>query len=125
MATVTTTCGTCETVRVTEGQADGFTEVYVYMCRACVAQTAPAADIHDATPSAEDVQLFEALLDAEFVVRGEMTSRMFGDIETRERARTNLKAAQAELDRQIEALTLDQLTAYGPYRAAVKRRNIR
>lgn len=105
MAVITTTCGTCGGVKTREG--DGFTEVYVWKCVECLADEAKADDL-----------VFEATLSAEAAVKGEMAVLAMGDLDTRARAKVNLKTARARLAELIDGMSLDQLQAYGEFRKA-------
>lgn len=106
------TCGTCGNVETIRTVGDeGWDEIYVWMCNDCLNGRTPEAPTDDA--------LFEATLSAEAVVRGEMATVALGaDIETRARAKANLKTAREALNRLIDAMSLDQLKAYGDFRKA-------
>lgn len=108
MAVKTTTCGTCGTVTTGETFEGDFTEVYVWKCDGCLADEARTDDA-----------LFEATLSAEAAVRGEMATAAMGtDLTTRARATANLKTAREQLANLIDAMSLDQLKAYGDFRKA-------
>jgi hypothetical protein len=73
-------------------------------------------------PSAEAIEKFEAIIDAERTARHSYVSAGFGiDADTRARGMKDWQGAKSTLGRLIDGLTLEELAEYGEYRARIAR----
>lgn len=71
------------------------------------------------TVSEADAALFESIIDLEQTVRDNTASAVAGTtFAMRDRAKRRLPAARAALATAIDALTPDQMAAFGPWRVA-------